>query len=401
MQDLVWLLLLPVAAASGWWVASRSYRRGKEQVAPEFTSDYIKGLNYLLNEQTDKAIELFIRMLEVNSDTVETHLALGSLFRRRGEVDRAIRIHQNLIARPTLTTEQRGLALLELADDYMRAGLLDRAENLFLELIELNLHNSAALWHLLDIYQQEKEWDKAIAVAHRIESDAGKPMDSIVAQYCCELAERSLDHDDYGEAVSLLHRALESDRNCVRASLLIGRLERERGNCGEALKAYQQVLQQDVEFTPEVVDPLISCYTEMGKSEEIPSFLNQIVEAYPAVKSVLRLAELLEKREGREAAEQFMLQQQRSTPSLRGLRWVIHAQLDRAVEQDGRAGLQLLDDLTGKLIEGLPSYHCQQCGFDAKRIYWQCPSCKRWNTVKPVKGVGSDANKTPSILGES
>ena len=130
MLYLLWLLL-PVAALSGWWVASRrSLARSYGRRATDFSSDYFEGLNYLLNEQPDKAIEVFIRMVEVDSETVDTHFALGNLFRRRGEVDRAIRIHQNLIARPTLSREQRTQALFELGADYMRAGVFDRAESL-------------------------------------------------------------------------------------------------------------------------------------------------------------------------------------------------------------------------------------------------------------------------------
>ena len=157
-QDLLWLLL-PLAAASGWLAARFEYRRNAAKQL-DLPSAYFQGLNFLLNEQPDKAIEIFIRVLEVNSDTVETHLALGNLFRRRGEVERAIRVHQNLIARPTLGKEQRSQALLEPGQDYFKAGLFDRAENLFLELAEIRAHSEQALALLRHIYQQEKEWEK-------------------------------------------------------------------------------------------------------------------------------------------------------------------------------------------------------------------------------------------------
>ena len=189
MLELLWLLL-PLAAASGWLAARRGVRGTKAQLMPELSSDYFQGLNYLLNEQPDKAIEVFVRMLEVNSDTVETHLALGNLFRRRGEVDRAIHIHQNLIARPTLKPEQRTQALMELGQDYMRAGLLDRAESLFEELVQVDAHTAAALQQLLVIYQQEKDWDRAIQTARRLGVVSGRNMAPVIAQYYCELAAR-------------------------------------------------------------------------------------------------------------------------------------------------------------------------------------------------------------------
>src|SRR3972149_1945846 len=185
--DLLWLLL-PLAAASGWFVARLEQKR-RVQKSLDLPSAYFTGLNFLLNEQPDKAIEVFIRVLEVNSDTVETHLALGNLFRRRGEVERAIRIHQNLIARPTLDKEQRSHALMELGQDYFKAGLFDRAENLFLELAEIQAHSEQALKLLLHIYQQEKEWEKAIDVTRKLAPITGKIMDENIAHFYCELAD--------------------------------------------------------------------------------------------------------------------------------------------------------------------------------------------------------------------
>jgi lipopolysaccharide biosynthesis regulator YciM len=164
VQELL-LLLLPVAAASGWIAARRSQRQERGKCVNDTSPVYFRGLNHLLNEEPDKAIDAFVEMLEVDSDTVETHLALGNLFRRRGEVERAIRIHQNLIARPALTREQRAQALLELGQDYMRAGLLDRAENLFRELKDTRLHVRQALKNLLVIYEKERDWQACLDTA--------------------------------------------------------------------------------------------------------------------------------------------------------------------------------------------------------------------------------------------
>src|SRR6187455_821489 len=170
MTEFFWLfLLLPVAAASGW-LAGRlgGERKGGARVS-RLSNTYFRGLNYLLNEQQDKAIEVFLKLAEINRDTVETHLALGNLFRRRGEVDRAIRVHQHLIARPNLSQEEKTVALLELGEDYMRAGLLDRAETLFTDLVAMDAQVPSALRHLIGIYQHEKDWGKAIDHARRLE----------------------------------------------------------------------------------------------------------------------------------------------------------------------------------------------------------------------------------------
>ncbi len=198
MIELGLLLLLPVAMYSGWWFARTLEKRSSNKSRQLFSNQYFQGLNYLLNEQPDKAIQVFLELAEVNKDTVETHMALGSLFRRRGEVDRAIRFHQNIIAKPGLEPEQRTQALLELGEDYMRAGLLDRAERLFAELIETGAHTPSALRSLLDIYQQEKDWKNALEQAQRLEQVSGEHMGDVMAQFCCEMAEAALAEGDHG-----------------------------------------------------------------------------------------------------------------------------------------------------------------------------------------------------------
>ncbi|MEW8498538.1 MAG: tetratricopeptide repeat protein, partial [Candidatus Thiodiazotropha taylori] len=206
-------MLLPVAAASGWFAARRGVAVKSQKQPQEISPVYFKGLNYLLNEQPDKAIDLFIKLLDVDSDTVETHLALGNLFRRRGEVERAIRIHQNLIARPSLSREQRAQALLELGQDYMRAGLFDRAENLFIELTELKLHNEQANIYLLEIYQQEKDWKRCLEVADRITVSHYPALHNSIAHFYCELAEEQLRQQNMAAAESFLKRAQHMKRS--------------------------------------------------------------------------------------------------------------------------------------------------------------------------------------------
>jgi len=201
----VFWLLLPVAALSGWFIAHLGRKRGRGDPMMDLSSTYFRGLNYLLNEQPDKAIEVFLKLAEVDNDTVETHLALGNLFRRRGEVDRAIRIHQNLVARTTLSAEQRSYALLELGEDYMRAGLFDRAEDLFLEMVDMGVHMEPVLNHLVVIFEQEKDWDKAIDAARKLGPISGRDMAPVVAQYYCELAEVARESGDESRARKFLN----------------------------------------------------------------------------------------------------------------------------------------------------------------------------------------------------
>ncbi len=385
MQELLWLLL-PIAAFSGWLVARRSERKSGDCINPELSSDYFQGLNYLLNEQPDKAIEIFIRMLEVNSDTVETHLALGNLFRRRGEVDRAIHIHQNLIARPTLNAHQRSQALMELGQDYMRAGLLDRAESLFEELVEIDVHTHEALQQLLVIYQQEKDWDRAIQTARRLGTVNGHNMSSVIAQFYCELAEEAATRGDHAGVQQMLKRALTQDKQCVRASILQGDVAREAGDCKQAIRAYRRVETQDIDFLPEVIQPLCTCYENLGKHDELMQLLESVLHKYSGVSPVLALAELITRNRGEHEGREFITGQLRIRPSLRGLSRLIAMNLESA-EGEARDNLLILKGLTDRLLKDKPVYRCHACGFTGKALHWQCPGCKEWNSVKPIYGV--------------
>jgi len=388
MQDLVWFLL-PVAAAFGWFAAKRSKRKAASYSDSMLGADYIKGLNYLLNEQQDKAIDVFIRMLEVNSDTVETHLALGNLFRKRGEVDRAIRIHQNLIARSSLNTEQRSDAVLELGQDYMKAGLFDRAEGLFKELIENSVHLSTVLPLLLDIYQQEKDWDNAIGIAGQMGFVGEQPAKSVIAQFYCELAENARARENNEEAASLLMKASEYDPHCARARLIMGNIARQRGDYRAALEAYEQVAERDIELLPEILDDMHACHRELGDEKAFIDYLHEAITRYAGISPVLVLADILSSKEGSESAARFIAGELGKRPSVRGLSRFIDLSLSRS-EGAAHENLLLLKNMTDQLLENKPVYQCRECGFYGKMLHWHCPSCKQWNTVKPIHGVAGE-----------
>lgn len=383
--NLLWLLL-PLAALSGWWAARRSMQGtaagGNTLVHP----DYLKGLNYVLNEQPDKAIEVFIKMLEVDSETVETHLALGNLFRRRGEVDRAIRIHQNLIARPTLNREQRSLALLELGLDYMRSGLLDRAEGLFKELVDIGTYSRDALENLLDIYQQEREWQSAINIARRLEAVNGGDFDPMIAQFHCELVLKDLAAGRDKEAQEGLRKALNIDPKCVRASLIEAEMAKKSGRLKAAVKAYRRAEKQDIDYLPEVIPALARCYEEMGEVGQLTKYLHDVVQRYGGITPLLFLTELIAKADGEEAAVNYISVELRRRPTIRGVDRLIQYAMRKA-DAGIAENLRTIRELTASLLANRPIYKCSHCGFAAKLLHWRCPSCKNWNTVKPVQGV--------------
>ncbi|SFN06066.1 lipopolysaccharide assembly protein LapB [Dokdonella immobilis] len=379
-------LLLPVAAFSGWYVARRGSERTSGARVSELSSNYFRGLNYLLNEQQDKAIEVFLKLAEYNRDTVETHLALGNLFRRRGEVDRAIRVHQSLIARPSLTDEEKTVALLELGEDYMRAGLLDRAETLFTDLVTMDALASSALTHLVSIYQHERDWNKAIDNATRLETATGESCGSLIAQFHCELAEQARARRDWDEARRCLDAALAAEDDCVRASMILGHIEAANDNLDAAIDAFEHVAERDVDYVPEILSPLLDCYARAHQMQRAEEFLLRMTERHQGVSPVLALARLYARTKGEKAAVEFLTRQLHQRPSVRALMALIDANLHTA-QGEARESLLIQRDLTRKLLEGQAMYRCTRCGFGAKAHHWQCPSCKNWSTIRPIHSV--------------
>ena len=378
-----WLfLLLPIAAATGWLVGRRGGERHSDTQVSRLSTTYFRGLNYLLNEQPDKAIEVFLHIAELDKDTFETQVALGHLFRRRGEVDRAIRLHQALAQRPGLTDQEKVQALLALGEDYMRSGLLDRAETVFSDLVRLDMRAPQALKHLIGIYQAERDWDKAIENATRYEEITGEPMGRLIAQFECELADRHRAAGEVNEARAAVARAYQADANSVRAGILEGRIEVEAGNDAAAIRAFERVARVDPDYLPEILPALLQCYERVGDSTGARSFLGEMTEHYRGVAPVLALTRMVEAAEGVPAARAYLAQQLKDRPSVRGEAALID--LTVAEGADAAATLHDLKHITDQLLVRNPSYRCNRCGFGARAHHWQCPSCKEWGSVKPL-----------------
>ena len=300
MLEYFLLLLLPVAVYFGWRLARSFDKRSSRKRTQLFSNQYFQGLNYLLNEQPDKAIQVFLELAEVNQDTVETHMALGSLFRRRGEVDRAIRFHQNIIAKPGLEPQQRTQALLELGEDYMRAGLLDRAERLFSELIESDAHTPSALRSLLEIYQQEKDWEKALEQAQRLEQVKGEHMGDVMAQFCCEMAESAVAKADMESAKRQLRQAQRLDPNCIRARFILARLAFREDDYKAALEAYEDIAALDSSYIPEILEYYLEVAAQAGQSKRSRDKLDEWAENYKGISLILKLTDFVAEEKGGE-----------------------------------------------------------------------------------------------------
>jgi len=359
------------------WIARRA-RSGKKQ---KVNTEYFKGLNFLLNEEPDKAIEVFIKALEVDSETVELHLALGGLFRRKGEVDRATRIHQNLIARPSLTDEQRLQAIYELAQDYYKAGLLDRAENLFLELKESISYREQAIDGLCSIYQQEKEWRKAIDVS-RLRKRSERHMHATqMAHYWCELAEIAITQKEYSEAKKYLRSALNEDRFAARAILLRGELAFQQKNYAVAISHWQTLAKGKPALAELVVDKMIASYEALDDASSLKDYL--INGAFiPKNKNAFEVwQKSLDNMLGEEAAIQHIftqVQHEGLSASVAGYL------LDNAEKFTKNITYRkaLLKDLLSRANKRKIAYNCEGCGFETRAMYWHCQNCGEWESFK-------------------
>jgi lipopolysaccharide biosynthesis regulator YciM len=384
----MWWFLISLAALFCAWYLGYRGREENNMLTQKFNlpRDYLVGLNYLLNEEPDKAVDIFIKMLEVDSSTVETHLALGKLFRRRGEVDRAIRIHQNLIARPQLDKTYREQSLFELGQDYLSAGVLDRAERIFSEAVGMKEYSIPALRALLDIYQQEKAWENAIQTANKLGVATRNTMQPIIAHYHCELAEACLLKREDEQAHQALKNALDADPQCVRASLLLANLDMRGGDYKSALRNLKRIKDQDPNYLSEAIDALASCYEKLNEEEKLVSYLMRVLEEYPKIPVVLILSERIRQWKGDKVAAKFVADYLRRYPSLSGLHLFINLYVS-STEGRARQDLLILQGLTNKLLADKPEYQCVSCGFSGKSLHWQCPGCKQWSSVKPVHSM--------------
>jgi len=373
------LLLLPVAILSGYLLGERKSKSIKK-TNTVFPGDYIKGLNFLFNEQPDKAVEVFIDLLEVNEETVETHLALGHLFRRRGEVERAIRIHQNLIERSTIEPEQRAQALYQLGQDYLSAGLLDRAEDLFNKLIEQEPQTEAAMQRLIEIYQQEKDWRKAIDITKRLALHSKIDYSSFIAHYYCEQAEQMIRYNEPAKALKLSSKATRIDPLCARASIIAGQIALKKQRYDDALDAYQNVEKQNPELLSEIIDDIIFCYRKLNLKSELHEYINKLQSHYGGLSLILAWVDVLQY-ENNDDAEQFLVNYLKQSTSIRALDKLIEI---KKIESTGKAqeNFRILKDVTTQLLEHKQNYQCQSCGFLANIFHWQCPGCKAWATIK-------------------
>ncbi|QGZ41691.1 lipopolysaccharide biosynthesis regulator YciM [Pseudoduganella flava] len=378
--ELWWLLGIPAFFGLGW-IAARVDIRQLLSESRTLPRGYFKGLNHLLNDQPDKAIDSFIDIVKQDPETTELHFALGNLFRRRGETERAIRVHQNLLSRPDMPADERAHAEYELGQDYLKAGLLDRAEETYKRLLDTS-YAVPARRALLEIFQREKEWPRAIEAALALQEAGAGTRQKEIAQFYCEMAQDALVHMHPDDAMPFLDKALQADRTSVRATILCGDVHMAKGDVEGALAMWRRVEQQSVPHVALVAQRLMDGYRKVDRAAEGLSLLKSYLQQASSIdllevafKAVLEL-------EGVEAARQLVGDELRRTPTLLGLDKFLEARMLDA-SPAVLSELSLVKNLVHGYTQKLARYQCSHCGFKARQFYWHCPGCSRWETYPP------------------
>jgi lipopolysaccharide biosynthesis regulator YciM len=378
-----WMLLaFPLFFGMGW-LAARVDIKELLSESSSLPRSYFQGLNFLLNEQQDQAIEAFIEVVKVDPQTIELHFALGSLFRRRGEVDRAIRMHLNLYERADLDEEKRQQALFELAQDYLKAGILDRAETAFHGLNGTS-HEKAALEFLLEIYQKEKDWLRAIDISQRLATLTGKSYARQASFFYCELAERECADKQVDAAVVHLEQALAVDPQGVRASIKLGDIALAAGDTARAIEIWKAVETQDAQYLPLVAGRILHAFQQGGNESAGVALLRSYLQKHPSLDLMNVLFEALVATDGPEAAYQMVLNELKRNPTLLGLDKLLEAQLMK-MSGERRGDVELVKSLIHNRTRSLAMYRCSHCGFKAKHFYWHCPACHSWESYSPKR----------------
>ena len=393
---LVPLALLPVAAVSGWRACSRK-NDSERTIAPE----YIKGLNYLLDQETDKAVEIFIKFFQVDTTTLETHVLLGNLFRRKGETEKAIRIHSNLINRSHLNEAAKAEAIYQLGQDYLHAGLLSNAEEVFKRLINIGTPGTIKVGYkcLITIYEMEKSWHQAIECARQLRK-SGLDYSQHIVHYYCELAEKELSERNYGKAQKYLGKAKSSESSSVRVKIIQGDLAREKGNNEKALACYSQAFSDYNGYADILLPKIKKCFVPYNPSDYADYVRNLSVKDMTVLFIVNYIQALFEANRIDQAEDfLFYLIEAKQAP-LQVLKIFMEEKLKGTNLFEDRMVRQIIDEINASLSSDY-FYMCSKCGFKAYQLYWQCPSCHTWDSSDSIDLIKDDKSKdAPAAMSE-
>jgi lipopolysaccharide biosynthesis regulator YciM len=379
-------LLLPIAMAYGWFMGRNSIKQNDHNAKQDLSIKYSTGLNYLLSNQQDKAMEYLLDALKVEDDTVEAHFAMANLFRRRGELDRALKVHEHLVRQAHLPHKDKQQAVFELGKDFLSAGLYDRAEDMFSKLLKSKTYDIKSLNYLLQIYQSTKDWHQGIELKKYITKTSDKKLHHELANFYCELATQALEHKNNITVIELLEEALVFDKNSCRANWLMAKIYESNEQFELACKCYQAIYKQDQDFFPDVIEQMHHCYTQLDIEDNFYKFIKKVYDETGSSTALLSYLTHIEEKYGVEKAIEFILTALKRRPTIIGFKHFVNMQM-RITGDNNTENLDLIKELIGAYLSMKQRYSCRTCGFNSASHSWACPSCHGWEQLKPVRGL--------------
>jgi len=380
-------LLLPVAMGYGWFMGRNSIKQKDQTAKQDLSIKYSTGLNYLLSNQQDKAIDYLLEALKVEDDSVEAHFAMANLFRKRGELDRALKVHEHLVRHGNLPSKAQQQAIYELAKDFLTAGLYDRAEHMFQKLLKSKTYQLKSLGYLMQIYQSTKDWQQGISLKKTIFKLNDKQLLHNLANFYCEQAVEAQKQDKFIDVIELLELALTCDPKSCRANWHLAGVYEEHEQFEQAKNCYKAIYKQDKEFFPEVIEKMHKCYIALDEEEAFFAFIKKVYDETGSTSTLIKYLEFLAKKYDDEKVVDFLLAGLKRRPTIRGFKHFIKLQLSNESSTEQKESLDVIKELISAYINMRPRYSCRTCGFNSSTHYWSCPSCHDWEQLKPVRGL--------------
>lgn len=384
MNELLFLLL-PFAFLSGWMTARKRYRKS-ENKSHQLSHNFVHGINLLLDEKPDKALEVFLNHPDIDEYTAETYLLIGNMFRNRGEVDRALKVHQNLIGRSNLHPARKKSAMLAYGEDFLVAGMLDRAERVFTEVMENSDNDPKACAALRIIYEQLQQWDRAIDVTQCVAKNTNEDLGRYIAHYYCELAQIELDKGNVHLVEQMIESAKKADKHSSRVLVIQGDLSTRKKLPAEALKYYQTAIRQDSRLLGLLNGRLQVVTDGIGKDEKLKKFLMKVIDKSGDIQVLNYLIDVLSRNAITSKDIEYIEDTFRSgTSSPATLQRLVEIWKEHTTDQEKIAQFDLITGVLQEYLQDRSDFQCQDCGYQMKEFIWRCPACQEWDTVSQIK----------------
>jgi lipopolysaccharide biosynthesis regulator YciM len=376
-----WLVFAGTLAVG--WAVTVLYAEHRRRRRIRRRERYLEGVRFLLDDKPDRALEVFLGLAALDDETIDTHFALGSLYRRRGEVERAIRVHQNIVDRADIDSRHRDAALAELARDYVRAGLYDRAEQILLQLADTGAEPAAALALLVRIHELQHDWAQAAATHERLREIGVPEQPGAIAHYHCEMAEAAMAEQDIEAARDHLRRARVEQRDFGRSAILRGDLARMQGDLRLAVQLYRRVVRRDFHLLGLVLPRLAEAARQSSDARVLGEALAELLQHGVGSRSEIAYAAVVSGYYDDPVILDCVREWLAADSDLKDLTGAL---LPSGIEPD-REQLRSIAAALRNIVLRHARYRCSDCGLDSSSFLWQCPGCKSWDTLRAIAAL--------------